>query len=262
MDVVDRGSGPPLVLIPGLQGRWEYARPTVDALSAFFRVITVSLDDTLRGEADVASGLSRYAGQFAAVMSDLKIERATVCGVSFGGLVAVRLAAQYPERCSSLILASTPAPSMRLKKRHQLYMRAPWIFGPLFLVETPWRLRPEVRVAIPDAKARRRMAWRTLRTAINAPVSLSGMGARARMIGGAQIAADCARIVAPTLLITGERTLDHVVPVDGSSEYLQRVANARAVVIERTGHLGSITRPDAFAALVRDFSEGHVHAAA
>ena len=41
MDIVDRGSGPPLVLIPGLQGRWEYARPTVDALSAFFRVITV-----------------------------------------------------------------------------------------------------------------------------------------------------------------------------------------------------------------------------
>ena len=32
MRIIDRGSGPPLVLIPGLQGRWEYVRPTVDAL--------------------------------------------------------------------------------------------------------------------------------------------------------------------------------------------------------------------------------------
>ena len=45
MDLVDRGSGPPLVLIPGLQGRWEYLRPAVDALSASFRVLTFSLDD-------------------------------------------------------------------------------------------------------------------------------------------------------------------------------------------------------------------------
>jgi hypothetical protein len=43
VDIVDRGSGPPLVLIPGLQGRWEYLRPAVDALSVFFRVLTFSL---------------------------------------------------------------------------------------------------------------------------------------------------------------------------------------------------------------------------
>ena len=37
MDIIDRGSGPPLVLIPGLQGRWEYLRPAVDALSVYER---------------------------------------------------------------------------------------------------------------------------------------------------------------------------------------------------------------------------------
>jgi 3-oxoadipate enol-lactonase len=262
MNVIDRGSGPPLVLIPGLQGRWEYMRATVDALSAGFRVITFSLDDKARGKADVASGLSRYAAQVAGVLSDARIERATICGISFGGLVAVRFAAQHPERCSALVLASTPGPTMRLKKRHQIYMRAPWVFGPLFLVETPWRLRPEIRAAIPDAKARRRLSWRTLRTVINAPVSLSGMAARARMIGGATTAADCARITAPTLIVTGERQLDHVVPVDGSNEYVRLIAAARAVVLERSGHLGSITRPDAFAAVLRDFFEGQRHAAA
>jgi len=41
--------------------------------------------------------------------------------------------------------------------------------------------------------------------------------------------------------------------VEGSSEYVRRIANARGVVLERTGHLGSITRPEAFTDVVREF---------
>ena len=264
--LIDRGSGPPLVLIPGLQGRWEYLRPAVDALSAFFRVLTFSLDDTTYGADGVPPGttlgLDRYADQVAAVMTEARVDRATICGVSFGGLIAVRFAALYPTRCDALILASTPRPALRLRRRHQIYVRAPWIFGPVFLAESPWRLRPEIRAAIPDARARRQFSGRTLRTLFSAPLSLSRMAARAQMISTEDVGPDCARITAPTLVVTGERHLDHVVPVDGSSEYLRLIPNARAAVIERTGHLGSITRPEAFAAIVRAFTEGHRHAAA
>jgi pimeloyl-ACP methyl ester carboxylesterase len=151
---------------------------------------------------------------------------------------------------------------LRLRPRHRVYVRAPWVFGPLFLAETPWRLRPEIRAAIPDAKARRRFSLRALQTVMSAPVSLSSMAARAKMISTEDVATDCARITAPTLVVTGERDLDHVVPVDASSAYLRLIADSRAVVLERTGHLGSITRPDAFAAIVRAFTEGHRHAAA
>jgi len=291
MPIIDRGSGPPLVLIPGLQGRWEYLRPAVDALSASFRVLTFSLDGgtvrlppspfhgfggtgkpdatykvepdaTYRPMPDTTDGLDRYAEQVAAVMTHARIERATICGVSFGGLIAVRFAAQHPTRCHALVLASTPRPALRLRRRHQLYVRAPWIFGPLFLAETPWRLRPEIRSAIPDARARRQFSRRALRTLFSAPLSLSQMAVRARMITSVDVEPDCARITAPTLVVTGERNLDHIVPVEGSSEYLRLIPNARAVVLERTGHLGSITRPDAFAALVRAFTEGQRHAAA
>ena len=65
----------------------------------------------------------------------------------------------------------------------------------------------------------------------------------------------CARITAPTLIVTGERTLDHVVSVDGSVGYVSMIRGARGVVLERTGHLGSITRPADFAAIVREFAE-------
>ena len=253
MQIIDRGSGPPLVLIPGLQGRWEYLRPAVDALSAWFRVLTFSLD---------ADDFDGYARQVAGALSETGIERTTICGVSFGGLIAVRYAARYPSHCSALVLASTPGPALRLRRRHQFYMRAPWIFGPVFLAETPWRLRPEVRAAIPDARDRRQFSLAALRTLISAPVSLSRMAARARLISTIDLGPDCARIVAPTLIVTGERGLDHVVPVEGSTEYLRLIPDARAVVLEQTGHLGSITRPDAFASVVREFLEGQRHAAA
>ncbi|MGH7635266.1 MAG: alpha/beta fold hydrolase, partial [Gemmatimonadaceae bacterium] len=64
---------------------------------------------------------------------------------------------------------------------------------------------------------------------------------------------ESARISAPTLVVTGEPALDHVVPAAGSSEYGRLIRNARTVVRARTGHLGSVTRPDEFAALVAEF---------
>ena len=33
MNIVDRGSGVPVVVIPGIQGRWEWMKPGVDALA-------------------------------------------------------------------------------------------------------------------------------------------------------------------------------------------------------------------------------------
>ena len=41
--MIDIGHGPPLILVPGLQGRWEWMRPCVRALARHFRVISFTL---------------------------------------------------------------------------------------------------------------------------------------------------------------------------------------------------------------------------
>ena len=46
-----QGDGPTLVLVPGLQGRWEYVRPAVEALARYFTVVTFSLDEVRRSRA-------------------------------------------------------------------------------------------------------------------------------------------------------------------------------------------------------------------
>jgi pimeloyl-ACP methyl ester carboxylesterase len=253
MNIIDRGSGPPLVLIPGLQGRWEYMRPTVEALARFFRVITFSLE---------GSDLDSYADQVADALNRAGVERAVVCGISFGGLIAVRFASRHPARCAMLVLASTPRPALTLRPRHRIYLKMPWLLGPLFLAETPFRVRRELRAAMSEAAARRRFSWSALRTLLGAPVSLGAMAARARLVTTDAVVDDCTRIAAPTLLLTGEAHLDYVVPVEGSAEYVRLIPHARHTVLASTGHLGSMTRPREFAALVRDFVEDHRDAAA
>jgi 3-oxoadipate enol-lactonase len=196
---------------------------------------------------DPSRGFDNYVDQIAAVMGQADMQRATICGVSFGGLAALRFAATHPERTDALVLVSTPAPGWHLRPRHRFYARFPRLMGPFFLVETPWRLRAEFAAAFPERSARRRFALSQLRVLLEAPLSVTAMARRAVMIGTADTLADCARV-------TGEPRLDHVVPAAGSADYSRLIRGARNAIIERTGHLGSITRPDAFAAAIRDFS--------
>lgn len=230
--MIEQGSGPALVLIPGLPGPWEFIRPAVDALAASFRVLTMSLGEECTIESDVERIVS--------ALDERRIDRAIVGGISFGGLVALRFAAAHPERTAALVLASVPGPGTHLRPRHRLYARWPRVFGPLFVVETPFRLMRELR-------------WSFVRAALANRVSFSLIARRALLIESTDIAADCRRVTAPTLVVTGEAALDHIVPVDDTERYIGAIHGAEHVVMPGTGHLGSITHAGAFAAVIRSF---------
>src|SRR4051812_9768907 len=125
MNVCDVGDGPPLIFVPGIQGRWEWMQPAVDALARRFRVITFSLcDEPSSGESyDERRGFEAYLDQIAAVMNRRGLECATICGVSYGGIIAAAFAARYPSRVSSLVLVSAPPPLWRGNARTAFYLR-------------------------------------------------------------------------------------------------------------------------------------------
>ena len=252
-EIVERGHGAPLVLIPGVQGRWEYSRGLVESLAPFYRVITFSLCDERTASANGNCGMDAFADQVETALDRLRVARAAIVGVSFGGLVALRFGATRPARTNALVIISTPGPQWHLLPRHDLYARVPWLFGPVFLAESPFRLRREVMTALPDPTARRRYLREQLRTIVSAPVSLGRMAARARMIGAYDRVADCGHVTAPTLVIQGDDTLDHVTGSGGTAEYATLIRGARRVQMEGTGHLGSVTRADDCAAIVHGF---------
>jgi pimeloyl-ACP methyl ester carboxylesterase len=245
---VEQGNGPPLVLVPGIPGPWQYVRSAVDALATSFRVLTFSLGPDCSIESDVA--------RIGHELDERGIDQAVVCGISFGGLIALRFAATHPARTRALVLASVPGPGTKLKPRHRIYTQWPYVFGPLFIAETPVRLRHEVKSALPARSDRWRFRWAQLQAFLAAGVSLRQIARRACLMEGLDVAGDASRVVAPTLVVTGEPSLDWVVPVNDTMGYMRVIRGARHVVLEDTGHLGTLTRPAVFAAAVHRFVDG------
>jgi pimeloyl-ACP methyl ester carboxylesterase len=254
MRIVDVGSGPPLVVIPGIQGRWEWMKPGIDALARCCRVLTFSLADE-RGcgaRFEPASGFDCYVEQVREAMDASGLERAAICGVSYGGLIAAAFAARHPERVTALVLVSAIPPAWKPDRRIRFYLRAPRLLSPLFCVAS-LRMYREIAAATPGRMAGAAAALQHAWTALTHIFSPGRMARRVHLLANLDLHAELAQVDVATLIVTGEAGLERVVPVRLTRQYLDLWPRARVVTIERTGHLGLITRPEAFAGIVAPF---------
>ena len=96
--IIERGVGRPIVVVPGIQGRYEWGLPTVEALAALGHVVTFSLaDEPTSGFAwSESAGFENYLTQLDDVIRATGVERPVLVGVSYGGLVAAEYAARHP----------------------------------------------------------------------------------------------------------------------------------------------------------------------
>ena len=254
MNLIDRGQGAPVVLIPGIQGRWEWMKPTVEALAAHCRVLTFSLADEPTAGADIeAPGFDAYVEQVRQALDQAHLERAVICGMSYGGLVAAAVAARHPERVSALVLASALPPSWQLNNRARFYLRAPRLLAPLFCLAS-LRLFPEIAAASGGPWSGVAAAARMGTRAVRYPFHPTRMARRARLapqISGSRL--DDVRV--PVLVVTGDEGLDKVVPPRLTMEYVRRWPHAQYAILPRTGHLGVVTRAREFAGLVAPFAQ-------
>jgi 3-oxoadipate enol-lactonase len=252
--IVDRGAGTPIVLIPGLQGRWEWMRPTVDALAKHHRVITFSLCDerTSPFPCDLEKAFENYVEQVDLALDRAHLDKAVIAGVSYGGLIATEFAARRPQRVSGLVLANALHKSWTLNPRQQQFLTAPRLMSPLFVLTAPSRMKAEMRAAFP--RIGERLLFMTKYGAC-VGFALASPAKMARRVSWAQAHqfADVHAVKAPALLVTGEPDLDKVVPVDVTRRYLDELEGAEHVILKRTGHNGLVTRPDDFADLLGRF---------
>ena len=102
-------SGPPLVLLHGLPGRWQEFLPIMPALSLLWHVH--ALDFRGQGNSGRTPGhyLARYYGvdveQFLRHQLD---EPAVLFGMSAGGAVALAVAAECPELVRAIVVGDSP----------------------------------------------------------------------------------------------------------------------------------------------------------
>ena len=254
MNIIDRGSGIPVVLIPGIQGRWEWMSSAVDALAENCRVITFSLGDEPSSgfSIDPARGVENFLIQLESVFERARLSDAVLIGVSYAGPIATEFAVRHSDRLRGLMLVSALPPDWQPDRRARFYLRAPRLLSPIFFVDAPFRAQREIRAALPTLPLRLRFSARQTATFLRCSISPTRMATRIKWLHEFHFS-DPSRVSNPVMVITGEPGLDRVVPPALTRRYLDCLPHARYAVLPGTGHLGVSTKPKEFSALVRSF---------
>jgi len=102
--------GDPLVLLNGLMMTTNSWLPLMSSLKENFKVICVDLHDM--GQSDKMDGPYKHDVQVEVVKSllnHLDINKAHICGTSYGGTIALQFALTYPELCNKIMVFNTLA---------------------------------------------------------------------------------------------------------------------------------------------------------
>ncbi len=103
---VEVGEGPPAILIPGLFGTYRGFSRMLPLLAPHFSLIALDnfgTGDSDRPDSDFGYTVPEQADMIVNLMDELKIPQCTLIGVSYGGMIALNIAARYPNRVSAVV---------------------------------------------------------------------------------------------------------------------------------------------------------------
>ena len=130
------GVGPTVILSHGSVGGYDQGLWLASLLGPGFHYLAPSRFGYLRTPIPSDPSCAAQAGQYAALLDILQVERAAVIGLSAGGPAALQFALCYPDRCAGLVMLSAIS--------HR-FTDIPWIlkalyFGLMKINFLPWLL--------------------------------------------------------------------------------------------------------------------------
>ncbi|HWC56237.1 MAG TPA: alpha/beta fold hydrolase [Sphingomicrobium sp.] len=240
-DEAGGGALTPIVFLHGVGSDKSVWHPQLEYFGRTRR--TVAFDYPGYGDSDPApKGTTRddYASAIISAMHELGIDRAHICGLSLGGVIAVAMHHADAGRCASLILADTFAvhPDGRA-----IYERS-------VTASENLRALAEARVDILLAQpAAPRVRSEVVETMSRIDPAAYCIGAEAVWLADQRDRAE--RIRVPTLVLVGDQDL--VTPPELSDELLDLIPEARMQVIEGAGHIVNLEKADEFNRVVAEF---------
>jgi 3-oxoadipate enol-lactonase len=239
------GEGPPVVLVPGLAGSFELLGPLARELARHYHVISYQL----RGEDDCFALRRRFG--LRDLVEDLRefidwhgLERPVVCGVSFGGVLALEYAACHPlrvqavgvqgvgvrferglvQRIASLVLSGYPLPT-----------NSPFVNQFFNLLFGGRQARPLFEFVT-------RQCWQT---------DQSVMAHRLHLVERLDLTPRLRRVTAPAYVLAGDRDL--LVSPNSLQELSSGLADGRGETLAGCGHLAFVTHPRLVAEKIHGF---------
>lgn len=251
MHVKVAGSGPDLVLLHGWgmhAGVWD---ETAAQLARQFRVHSVELP---RHESPACVPYTLDA--IVAALAGTCAPRATVCGWSLGGQIALRWALMQPAQVERLVLiASTPRFVRGADWNRGMDAAVFDAFAQELAHDADGALqRFAMLQAHGDADARH--VSRRLRACLSVcgESDVAALAAGLQILRDTDLRADLPRITQPVLIVHGER--DTVVPL-AAGEYLERtLPQATLAVIAGAAHAPFVTQPQDVARHIAEFCRG------
>lgn len=251
----DSGAGPPVVLGHSFLCSGKMWREQVPKLGTKFQVINPDLRGHGRSS-HVTRPFSLYdaLSDVIAVLDQLRIERAIWCGLSIGGMVALRAALTHPERVAGLVLLDSDAgPETALRKLKYRAMGA----GARVMGFRPF-LPSIARLMFGTTTLRNNPTlvdeWKREFADLHVPSVLRCLEAlmhRDSLLGRLD------QITVPALVLVGEEDLSLPPPL--SRRIHEQLPHSTFRLIPAAGHLSSLERPAPVTDAILGFLAAHAN---
>lgn len=243
--LTEYGSRPVLVMINSLGTDFRIWLPLLDELTEDWSILLH--DKRGHGLSDVGKapyGIEDHARDVIGLMEHLRIERAVICGVSVGGLIAQMICKLRPDLVEKLVLCDTAAKvgtqdgwNARIATVAEKGIEA--IADGIMKV---WFTSDFHRDRASELNGYRNMLVRQ---------SAAGYSGTCAALRDADLTADAPRIRVPTLVVVGDQ--DGSTPPDLVRATADLIPGARFEIIENCGHIPCVEQPEQLANLLATF---------
>jgi 3-oxoadipate enol-lactonase len=236
-----RPRDPAILLMHGFFFDGRMWRGQVEPLAALGRVVILDGPGHGRSEAPPRFSLEDNADALLDVYAELGLERAVLVGLSWGGMIGMRMALQHPEKVQALALLDTSAGRELTTNRIKYRLLAaftrrygyppkmveremlPKFFGPTYLRE------------------HRDEAVAYMRAGAGFERDGLARAALAVLIKRKSVEEKLGRVHAPTLVMCGAD--DAATPLHRSETLARGIAGAKLVIVPEAGHMSAIEQP-------------------
>lgn len=240
------GNGPPVLFLHGETGHWD---PFLERLARKFTVYAPDFPGTSPG-AETAINELRDGWDltlyYEELLDALQLDSVAVVGHSVGGMFAAELAAHARKRIRRLVLISAAG---LWRDDHPIpnWWSIPAAQLPAWTVAQPEGLVGQIMFATPNDREEAiqaviRKTWAlACASKFVWPIPEKGLSRRMH------------RISAPSLIVWGKQ--DRLIPALYAQEFVDRIAQARALLVDNAGHIPQLEQLDLVSDAVVRFLE-------
>ena len=264
-DVV--GKGEPVLMLSGGPGfSPDYLRPIAERLSDKYKFVLLHQRGTGKSvietyDANTIS-LKNLVGDVEALRRELKIEKLTIAGHSFGGILSMMYAREYPERIGALALLDSGGPTLKAVMKFNANLESRFTDEDRALIKQwsdPEKMkenRPRAALELTKAKAPAYFADRAKARLLTEPMNESSFHsgvfyAVVPQMMALDLRAGLEKVKAPVLVLHGKQD-----PLESADEVHETFPGSKLVILENAGHFPWLEQPDAFYAALNGFLDG------